>query len=468
MTDITQLSLWEISDLIRRKEISPIEVTKAYLGRISELNEKVNAFVTLTEEQALDSATKAEKEIQKGAYLGPMHGIPIGYKDLYLTKDVRTTAGSRMHQDFVPDEDATVVKRLRKAGAVMLGKLNTHEFAYGPTNENSMFGSSRNPWDLEHIPGGSSGGSGAAVALGLCAGATGSDTGGSIRIPSSCCGVVGLKPTYGRASRYGIFPLCWTMDHPGPITRTVRDAALMLQPIAGYDPKDVTTVKREVPLYKSSLNGDINGVRVGLPINYFYDRANPEVEKIVRAAAEKLAELGAKVEEMDIPQIEHAGAAALTIYLAEATAYHDDRIAKDRDLYSEQVRGYLELGNYVLAKDYLHAQRYRTLLCRNMADVFKKVDVLLMPTTPVTATKIGQEAIDIRGVEETVFGALLRNTEPFNLTGSPALALPCGFSGEGLPVSMQLAGRPFDEITLLRVGDSYQQATDWHREHPKL
>jgi aspartyl-tRNA(Asn)/glutamyl-tRNA(Gln) amidotransferase subunit A len=242
----------------------------------------------------------------------------------------------------------------------------------------------------------------------------------------------------------------------------------MLQPIAGYDPKDVTTVKREVPLYKSSLNGDINGVRVGLPINYFYDRANPEVEKIVRAAAEKLAELGAKVEEMDIPQIEHAGAAALTIYLAEATAYHDDRIAKDRDLYSEQVRGYLELGNYVLAKDYLHAQRYRTLLCRNMADVFKKVDVLLMPTTPVTATKIGQEAIDIRGVEETVFGALLRNTEPFNLTGSPALALPCGFSGEGLPVSMQLAGRPFDEITLLRVGDSYQQATDWHREHPKL
>jgi aspartyl-tRNA(Asn)/glutamyl-tRNA(Gln) amidotransferase subunit A len=240
--DVANLTLSELSDLIRRRGVSPVEATRAYLDRIAAHNDRVNAFVTLTEDEALAEARAAEAQIQRGEYRGPLHGVPIGHKDLYWTRGVRTTAGSRLRENFVPDEDATVVAQYRAAGAVMLGKLHTHEFAYGPTGESSMFGPSRNPWNTDRISGGSSGGSGAAIALGLCAGATGSDTGGSIRMPAACCGIVGLKPTYGRASRYGIFPLCWTMDHPGPMTRSVRDTALMLQPIARRDPKDPATV----------------------------------------------------------------------------------------------------------------------------------------------------------------------------------------------------------------------------------
>ena len=468
MKELATLSLAELAERIRKKEVSPVEATQSYLDRISAYNDKVNAFVTLTEKEALAAAREAEAAIRRGEYRGALHGMPIGHKDLYWTRGVRTTAGSRVLEHFVPTEDATVVARYREAGSVMLGKLNTHEFAYGPTNEHSMFGPTRNPWDLDRTTGGSSGGSGAAIALALCAGATGSDTGGSIRMPAACCGVVGLKPTYGRASRHGIFPLCWTMDHPGPMARTVRDTALMLQPIAGWDPKDPATSRRPVPDYAAALTERLDGVSVGVPTEYFYDRADPAVEAIVRAAMRKLADLGARVEEVTIPHITQAAAAALTIYLAEATAYHDDTLATRRDFYTAQVRGFLELGNYVLAKDYLHAQRYRQLLGRELARLFKQVDVLVTPTLPITATTIGQQMITVRGVEQTVFSALLRNTEPFNLTGLPALALPCGFSAEALPVSMQVIGRPFDEITVLRVGHAYEQATDWHRQRPSL
>ncbi len=468
MKEIFTLSLADLADRIRTKEVSPVEATQAYLDRITTYNSKVNAFVTLTETEALATARDAEAAIRRGEYRGPLHGIPIGHKDLYWTKDVRTTAGSRVREHFVPAEDATVVARYRAAGAVMLGKLNTHEFAYGPTNEHSMFGPSRNPWDLARITGGSSGGSGAAIALSLCAGATGSDTGGSIRIPAACCGIVGLKPTYGRASRQGIFPLCWTMDHPGPMARTVRDTALMLQPIAGHDPRDPATSRRPVPDYVRALTDALEGLRIGVPTEYFYDRADPAVDATVRAAVRKLSDLGARVDEVEIPHIGHAAAAALTIYLAEATAYHDDTLATQPELYTAQVRGFLELGNYVLAKDYLHAQRYRQLLGRSLARVLKQVDVLVTPTTPITATTIGQQTISVRGVEQTVFAALLRNTEPFNLTGLPALAVPCGFSAERLPISMQVVGRPFDEATVLRVGHAYEQATEWHRQRPTL
>lgn len=468
MMDLAGLSLVEVAERIRRKEMSPVEVTRAYLERITAHNGKVNAFVTVTAGEALTAARHAETEIQRGQYRGPMHGMPIGHKDLYYTRGVRTTAGSRVREAFVPEEDATVVAHYRVAGAVMLGKLNTHEFAYGPTNEHSMFGPARNPWDLERVTGGSSGGSGAAIALSLCAGSTGSDTGGSIRMPAACCGIVGLKPTYGRASRHGIFPLCWTMDHPGPMTRTVRDAAVMLQPIAGHDVRDPATSRRPVPDYTAALVGDLRGLRVGVPTRYFYDRADPVIERCVRAAAGKLGDLGPEVREVDIAHIEHAAAAALTIYLAEATAYHEDTLAARPDLYTPQVRGFLELGNYVLAKDYLHAQRYRQLLGQSVAEVFKQVDVLVTPTLPITATRIGQQTITVRGVEETVFAALLRNTEPFNLTGLPALAVPCGFSPERLPISMQLVGRPFEEATILRLGHAYQEATDWHRQRPSV
>jgi len=467
MTDLTRLSIAALGDLIRTKAVSAVDVTRAHLDRIAAMNQRVNAFVLVAEEVALSAAREADSEIQRGIYRGPLHGIPIGHKDLYCTKEVRTTAASRLRQDFVPEEDATVVAHWRRAGTVMLGKLNTHEFAFGPTNESSMFGPCRNPWDVNRISGGSSGGSGAAVALGMCAGATGSDTGGSIRIPSACCGITGLKPTYGRASRYGIFPLCWSMDHPGPMARTVRDCALLLQPMAGHDRKDRATATSPVPDYANALAGDVKNLRVGVPREYFYERADPEVADTVDAALRKLEELGAVVDEVRIPYIEFAAAAALVIYLSEATAYHDDNIPNDARSYTDQVRTFLELGNYVLAKDYLHAQRYRQLLGQGMTELFKRIDLLVTPTLPVTATKIGQQSVQIRGIEQGVFSALLQNTEPFNLTGLPALALPCGMSEKRLPISMQIIGRPFSEATVLRAGDAFQQVTDWHSKWPE-
>ena len=466
MSDITQLSIAELGAAFRDKALSPVEATKAYLARIAAHNDRVNAFVTLREEGALAEAKQAEVDIAAGNWRGPMHGIPIGHKDLYQTAGIRSTAGSRVLENDVPKEDATAVARLKEAGAVMLGKLNTHEFAYGPTNDSSMFGPCRNPWDTTRFSGGSSGGSGAAVALRLCAGATGSDTGGSVRMPAACCGITGLKPTYGRSSRAGIYPLCWTMDHAGPLTRSAEDAALMYQPLPGVDGRDASVADRPVPDYASALEGDIKGLKIGVPTHYFFDRAQPENDKAARDAIAVLEGLGAEVHEVDIAHIDYAAAAAMVLYLSEGTAYHDDHIATIGELYTDQVRLFLELGNYILAKDYLHAQRYRTLLGHAMADVLAEVDVLAMPSLPLTAQPIGQELIEIRGKTESVFGAILRNTEPFDLTGLPALVLPCGIGADGMPLSLQIAGRPFDEAGILKVGHAFQQASDWHLRRP--
>ena len=466
MSDITELSIAELAQGYRDKSLSPVDAAKAYFARIAQHNDKVNAFVTLREEDALAEAKQAETEIAAGDWRGPMHGIPIGHKDLYQTAGVRSTAGSRVLENHVPETDATAVARLKQAGAVMLGKLNTHEFAYGPTNDSSMFGPCRNPWDNTRFSGGSSGGSGAAVALRLCAGATGSDTGGSIRMPAACCGIVGLKPTYGRASRAGIYPLCWTMDHPGPMTRSAEDAALMFQPMPGPDGRDAAVAERAVPDYAAALTGDIKGLKIGVPNHYFFDRAIPEIAAAAMAAIAVLEGLGAEVREVDIAHIDHAAAAALVLYLSEGTAYHDDHIATIGELYTDQVRLFLEIGNYILAKDYLHAQRYRTLLGHAMADVLAEVDVLCTPTLPITAQVLGQEAIDIRGATDSVFGAILRNTEPFDLTGLPALVVPCGNASDGMPMSLQIAGRPFNEAGVLKVGHAFQQASDWHQRRP--
>jgi aspartyl-tRNA(Asn)/glutamyl-tRNA(Gln) amidotransferase subunit A len=468
MSAITELSLAEQAAAIKARKLSPVELAKAYLARIDSYNGKVNAFVTLTRESALKEAKVAEAAILRDHWKGPLHGIPIGQKDLYSTKGVRTTCGSRLLARHVPKEDATVVARLKAAGTVLLGKLNTHEFAYGPTNAESSFGPSRNPWDLSRFTGGSSGGSGAAVALDLCAGATGSDTGGSIRIPSSACGITGIKPTYGRASRAGIFPLCWSMDHPGPMAHSAEDCAILLQAMVGLDPRDPTTVDRPIPNYRAALKGGIQGLKIGLPKHYFYSRSMPAVEKAVLKAVDALKSLGATVHPVNIPHIDYAAAAAITMYLCEASAYHDDVISTKGDRFTEQVRLYVELGNYVLAKDYLHAQRFRTLLGREIAKVLETVDVLAFPTLPITAQKLGQETIDIRGKSDGVFGSLIRNTEPFNLTGLPVLSVPCGFDADGMPIGLSIAGRPFDEARILRVGHAYQCETDWHKRRPKL
>jgi aspartyl-tRNA(Asn)/glutamyl-tRNA(Gln) amidotransferase subunit A len=468
MSELTDLSIAELASGIKQKKISPVALTRAYLERIEKLNSKVNAFVLVAAESALAEAKAAEAEIQKGAYRGPLHGIPIAHKDLYSTKGMRTTGGSKVLANYVPEQDSTVVAQWRKAGVILLGKLNTHEFAYGPTNDSSCFGPARNPWDTACFSGGSSGGSGAAVALGMCAGATGSDTGGSIRIPSAACGVTGIKPTYGRGSRAGILPLCWTMDHPGPMVRTVRDAALLLQPIAAKDSRDRATADRPTPDYVAGLEAGVKGLKIGVPNRYFYTDASDEVEQAVRAALKVFEGLGAKLVEIELADIEQAATAALLIYLAEATAYHDDWLNEKSSLFTDQVRTFLELGNFVLAKDYLRAQRYRTHLGRQMMKAFGKVDVLMTPTLPITALPIGQETTVIKGKEVGVFGALIHNTEPFNLTGLPTLALPCGFSLKNMPISLQVTGRPFDEARVLATGYAYQEATDWHKRRPKL
>ena len=466
MSDATELSIAELSQAYRDKSLSPVEATQAYLQRISTHNDKVNAFVTLCEEEALAEAKQAETDIAAGNWRGPMHGIPIGHKDLYKTAGIRTTAGSLVLENDVPDEDATAVTRLKQAGVVMLGKLNTHEFAYGPTNDSSMFGPCRNPWDTERFSGGSSGGSGAAVALRMCAGATGSDTGGSVRMPSACCGITGLKPTYGRASRTGLYTMCWTMDHCGPLVRSAEDAALMFQPMAGPDGRDAAAADREVPDFTSALGDDIKGLKIGLPRRYFFDRALPEIETAADQAIAVLEGLGAEVQEVDIPYIEYAPAAAMVHYLTESRAYHDDHIWTIGDRYTDQVRLHLEIGQYVLAKDYMHADRYRTMLGHAFADVLAQVDVLAMPGLPLTAQPLGQDTIDIRGETESVWHAILRNTEPFDLTGLPALVMPNGFASDGMPMSLQIVGRPFDEPGVLKVGHAFQQATDWHTRRP--
>lgn len=468
MSELTELDVAELGARIAARKVSPVEVVQAFLDRIGQVNERLNAFVTVTADRALAAAREAEAEIAGGRYRGPLHGIPLGHKDLYATAGVRTTGGSRVLENHVPTEDATVVARLAEAGMIGLGKLNTHEFAYGPTNEHSMFGPSRNPWNTDCITGGSSGGSGAAVAAGLVPIASGSDTGGSIRMPAAACGVSGLKPTYGRASRAGILPLCWTMDHPGPLARSARDCALFLQACAGHDPRDAATADRPVPDYAAALTGNIRGLKIGLPRRYFYDRAQERVTDAVEAALQELEKLGAELVEVELPHIDHAAAAAMAIYVAEATAYHDDTLDDRAHLYTEQVRTFLELGDQLLAKDYLHAQRYRTLLGREMAEALAQVDVLATPGIAITATPIGGENVEIRGAQDGIFGAILRNTEPFDLTGLPALVVPCGIAADGLPVSLQIAGRAFDEATVLNVGHAYQQATDWHRRRPPL
>ncbi|WP_416899137.1 MAG: amidase [Minwuia sp.] len=466
MTDLTLCDLVELSDLIEAKKASPVEIAQAFLDRIEAENGHYNAFVTMTAEAALETAKAAEAEISAGKRRGALHGLPIGHKDLYATAGVLTTGGSRVLADNAPAEDSTVVARLAEAGMVTLGKLNTHEFAYGPTGENSSFGPTRNPWDTDRITGGSSSGSGAVVAAGLAPVATGSDTGGSIRMPAACCGVTGLKPTYGRVPRTGILPLCWTMDHSGPLSRTAKDSALILQATAGADGRDAAAPDRPVDDYLSGIDGGVKGMRIGICREYFYDLAQTQVTDVVEAALKELEKLGAVLVEVEIPHISLAGTAAFPIYAAEATAYHDDTMDDRIDLFTDQVRVFLEIGDQVLAKDYLHAQRYRSMLGQSMAEVMKDVDVLATPGIAITATPIGDVNVAINGTEEPIFGAILRNTEPFDLTGLPALVVPCGFAADGLPVSLQLAGRAFDEATVLRAGHAFQQATDWHTKRP--
>ena len=457
--ELTDLGIAELGRRYRSRELSPVEVATAHLARIERLDKTLNSYVTVTPDRALADARAAEAAVLSGA-AGPLAGIPVAYKDLYATRGIRTTAGSALLADWVPDHDATCVSRLQQAGMVMLGKLTTHEFAFGIQFPGHRFLPAHNPWNLDHIPGGSSSGSGAALAAGLTVGALGSDTGGSIRGPAAFCAIVGLKPTYGRVSRAGVVTLSWTLDHAGPMTRTVEDSALMLQALAGYDPADPASSREPVPDYTATLRQGISGLRVGVPRDYFFHDVKPEVADAFESAMGTLRRLGAEVRDVRIPSIWTAPA-FMVIMLTEAFAYHARDLRERPHLYGEVLREKLMAGALFTGDEYVQAQRLRARLRGDMHQALTEVDVLATPTTPGTAPAFST-------VLDPNFPFARSNMPPFNMAGLPALALPCGFAPNGLPISLQLAGRPFDEATVLRTGHAYEQATEWHRRRPPV
>ena len=466
--ELCYMSAGQLSRLVKNKEVSPVEIIDAHLARIEATEPVLNSFITVLPEEARAAARRAERAIQGGNYLGPLHGIPVALKDLFNTAGVRTTSGSRIFDNFIPQEDCTVASRFHQAGAILLGKLNMHQFAYGPTGENPDYGHMHNPWDPEMVTGGSSGGSGSAVAAGQCTITTGSDTGGSIRIPSSLCGIVGLKPTYGLVSRAGLTPLSWSLDHPGPMVRTVEDAALAMNAIAGYDPKDVASAQVEVPDYTTALTGDVRGLRIGVPKEFFEAPLDPQVGQAVRDAVDQLDTMGAVVTEVSMPMFSQSPAISSAILMAEAAAYHRDLLARDGDKVYLPVRLRLEAGLLISAADYLRAQQARTLFDRQVRELFDHVDLLAGPTEPVTAPKLLAPEVQVGEGTMPTTPALTQYTRAYNITGSPAISVPCGFSQAGLPIGLHLAGRPFDELTVLRAAHAYEQATEWHNRRPPI
>lgn len=458
------LTITDAAPLIQGGELSPVELTRSCLERIREIDDQVRAFVVVLEDTALEAAQHAEKEIRDGRYRGPLHGVPIGIKDLYDIAGIPTTASSAVRADYVPTEDSATVARLREAGAVIVGKTHTHEFAYGITTPTT-----RNPWDLNRVPGGSSGGSGAAIAAGECLMAMGSDTGGSIRIPASICGTVGLKPTYGRASRFGVTSLSWSLDHVGPLTRTVRDAAVVLGLIAGADPRDPATVDVAVPDYTAGLDDGVSGMVLGVPTTFFFDDVDPEVEESVRRAIEALEQQGARIREVELPHADHYMAVEFGICLPEASAYHQAMLRERADLYTEDVRLFLETGELVLATDYIKALRVRRLVQEGWRRAFEGIDALVAPSLPMTAAEVDHGTISWpTGTEEPITATYVRLSCPANITGLPALSVPCGTDSKGLPVGLQVIGRPFDEATVLRVGRAYESQSGWDARQAPL
>ena len=466
--ELCYMSAGDLSTLIRNKQVSPVEVIDAHLSRIEATEPTLNSFITLLPDHARDAARRAESQIQAGNYRGPLHGIPVGLKDLFNTAGVRTTSGSRILDNFVPSEDCTVATRFQQAGAILLGKLNMHQFAYGPTGENFDYGHMHNPWNPEMVTGGSSGGSGSAAAAGQCTITMGSDTGGSVRIPSALCGIVGLKPTYGLVSRAGLTPLSWCLDHPGPMVRTVVDAALAMNVIAGFDPNDRATTMRELPDYTASLDGSVEGLRIGVVKEYFEAPLDAEVETAVRAALAQLSERGAIITEVSFPMFFDSQAISGTILMSEAAAYHRDLLSTDGDKFTPSVRLRLEAGLFVTATDYLKAQQARARFNYEMSRLYQEVDLLAGPSEPITAPPILASEVTIGDSSVGTTGALTQYTRPYNISGTPAISVPCGFSAAGMPIGLQLAGRPFDEATVLRAAHAYEQNTEWHLKRPPI
>ncbi len=473
MTQAPPLTAREVAGRVNRRETSAVEVARAALDRIGKLNGRLNAFITATPEEALADAARVDRAVASGERL-PLAGVPLAVKDGFWVKGTRCTNGSKLLADFVPGEDAEAVARLRKAGCVVVGKANMHEFAYGFTSRNPHYGDCKNPWDETRVPGGSSGGNAVALATGMALGAVGGDTGGSIRQPAALCGVVGLKVTYGRVSRHGGLPLSWSMDTVGPMARTVGDVAALLQVMAGHDPKDPTTRSGDLPDYLAAAGEPrgpgkpLAGIRVGVPHTGLLESTEPDVGAAIQGALGVLKDAGASLVEVDFPPLGEVVGAHRAILFSEASAAHEDLIRRRGHELSGDVRVLLESGLFLTATQYLGAQQARANIVARYRRLWTGFDVLATATSPIVAT--GPEATThvVGGKETPLVRLYLDATLPFNLTGQPALSLPCGFTKAGLPVGLQLVGRPFEEATLLLAGAAYERATDWHARMPPV
>jgi aspartyl-tRNA(Asn)/glutamyl-tRNA(Gln) amidotransferase subunit A len=460
--DIALLPIELLAPKIQSRELSPVDLTNHMLDRIKRYDAKIKSYVFVAD-KAKEAAEQAQREIKDGHYRGPLHGIPIAIKDNYLTEDMPTTVGTKAPGSF-PLSDAAAVQRLRRAGAILIGKTNMHEFAWG-----NVTPPTRNPWNTNCVPGGSSGGSGAAVAASLCAAALGSDTGGSIRIPASLCGTVGLKATYGRVSKRGVITHSWSLDHAGPLAKTVKDTALLLNALAGYDPEDPASSTAPVPDYTRTLADSIRDVRIGVCRNHFFDRNDSDVQRAVERAVDELSRISAGVAEFSLPNLRYGLAAIFVIELASSSCYHEKNLQKGlQRYYQPDVRTLVELGKFVTATDYLKAEQYRRVLMSDLRKVFQSVDVIVTPTTPISAWTSDQSTVTIGGEDESVLAASWRLTYPFNLTGLPAISIPCGFDSRNVPIGLQIAAKPFAEETVLRVAYAYESRHDWKEQAPIL
>jgi Asp-tRNA(Asn)/Glu-tRNA(Gln) amidotransferase A subunit family amidase len=469
MIDLTTQTARTIAESVRRRELTAVAVTQSALERIEQLNRTLRAFITVTRDLALAAAAEVDRKIAAGQGNElPLAGVPLAVKDSYWTKGIRTTGGTKVFANFVPDEDATVVARLKAAGCVVVGKSAMHEMAYGFTSRNPHYGDCLNPWDTTRIPGGSSGGNAAALASGMVLAAVGGDTGGSNRQPAALCGVIGVKVTYGRVSRYGGIPLSWSMDTVGPMSRTVGDSAALLQVTAGHDPKDPATRRGAVPDYLAALAGGLRGIRIGVPHDQFMAMMEPDVGAAIQDALGVLKQNGATLVDVRFPSLEPVVGAHRAIIFCEAAAAHEELIRTRAAELSDEVRPLLQSGLFLTASQYLGAQQARRNVIAAYRSLWRSFDVLVTPTSPIAAPVIGTTTARLGGNDIPLVRAFLDLTLPFNLTGQPAISVPCGFTRGGLPIGLQLVGRPFDEATLFRAGAAYEAATEWHSRKPPI
>lgn len=460
-------SVTELAPLIKTKEVSPVEVTKAVLDHAENTEEQINATMEFYSHEAIESAKHAEDEIANGNYRGLFHGIPMALKDNIFMKNKRTTMTSKIHENYVATYDATVVKKLKDAGAIITSKLSMHEYAMGITNENEHYGAVRNPWNLEKVSGGSSGGSGAALASDTTFASIGTDTAGSIRLPSALCGTVGLKPTRGLVSSHGVFPLSWTLDHVGPMTKTVEDAAALLEVIAGHDENDPVSATESLDTYIDALTGNVEDLIIGIEEDFFFSNIDSRIEQIVREQIKVLEDRGARVETVKIPALLEGEAAGFHISLSEASMIHYNSILTRLEDFGEDVRDMLAMGATPASKDYIESMKVREKAIQQFAHIFQKVDVIIAPTTPVMPNQIGEELVDLNGEQVDFLTQMIRLTSPGNYTGLPSLSVPGGFVNN-MPVGIQILGKAFDEATVLQAGHAIEQSDPLQGKKPNI